>query len=256
MRKLLTILLLVSATILRAQLPAYKIKNVGKSDTAICTGSADSFTFSYQVSYPFFFDENKKGALADSLNHYVRIAAGNYFMDSNYMQNLNFLLKKEMDSVYEVWKRDLQVKFCYNLENRENLSVIFSNKKFISLSNIWFAYDGGAHGVGGQDLMLVDTRSGRRIHSWRQLFADTAEALRVARDIFYTEKKKENCETTEWFWGGDFFLTDNFAVLKTGLVFYYQAYEIAPYAYGPTSLFIPWDKLKKAKPLKQVYPLK
>lgn len=37
--------------------------------------------------------------------------------------------------------------------------------------------------------------------------------------------------------------TNNFAVEKKGLRFYYNSYDIAAYVYGPTDLFIPWSEL-------------
>jgi hypothetical protein len=41
-----------------------------------------------------------------------------------------------------------------------------------------------------------------------------------------------------------FKLNDNFAVTKDGLVFYYNPYEIAAYAGGPTELVIKWSEIK------------
>jgi hypothetical protein len=38
-------------------------------------------------------------------------------------------------------------------------------------------------------------------------------------------------------------LNDNFAVAKRGIIFYFNSYEIAPYAMGPTELLIPYAKL-------------
>jgi len=37
--------------------------------------------------------------------------------------------------------------------------------------------------------------------------------------------------------------TNNFAVEKKGLRFYYNSYDIAAYVYGPTDLFVPWSAL-------------
>jgi hypothetical protein len=40
-----------------------------------------------------------------------------------------------------------------------------------------------------------------------------------------------------------FILTDNFALYKEGVSFYYNSYEIAPYSVGPIELFIPYSKV-------------
>lgn len=40
-----------------------------------------------------------------------------------------------------------------------------------------------------------------------------------------------------------FSLNDNFAVADDGLLFYFDRYEMAPYALGPTELLLPWSEL-------------
>lgn len=43
-----------------------------------------------------------------------------------------------------------------------------------------------------------------------------------------------------WFEDGRFALADNSAVTRRGLRFRHDAYEIAPYSTGPTTLDLPW----------------
>lgn len=45
------------------------------------------------------------------------------------------------------------------------------------------------------------------------------------------------------FAGSGFWLNNNFSIDSTGLFFFYNDYDIAAYAYGPTKLVIPWDSL-------------
>jgi len=47
-----------------------------------------------------------------------------------------------------------------------------------------------------------------------------------------------------WFDENKFELNDNFAILKDGLLFYFNSYDIAPYAFGPTEVLIPYSKIK------------
>lgn len=47
-----------------------------------------------------------------------------------------------------------------------------------------------------------------------------------------------------WFENNKFSLNDNFLILDSGLVFYYNNYEITAYAFGPTELEIPYTKIK------------
>ncbi len=234
-------------TALQAQWDKVVTRGVVKTERGKCKNGTDSFDFNYSVTYPFFSNIKFTAPITDSLNYNILRIAGNSLMDSNYSSNLLSLLKIESDSVYATWKRDLQVNFCYNLENTERIELLYSDKKFCTLINDWYAYDGGAHGLSGEDYLVLDTKTGKRINSWKQLFADTNTAAQIIKTEFYALKKREQCDSSDWFWGGDFYVTDNFGVVKDGLVFYYQTYEIAPYADGPTELFIPWTLLKKAK---------
>ena len=229
------------------------IRSINKLERAVCKDGTDSLTFNYSVSYPFFSDFKITKPITDSLNKYVRVVAGNYFMDSSLSKSLISVIKKESDSIYATWEHDLKVNFCYNLENIENIELIFHNKKFYSLVNAWYAYDGGAHPLSGEDYIVLDAKIGRKIESWKWLFTDTNLVKTIAKNEFYALKKREACDDANWFWGGDFYVSDNFAVLQNGILFYYQAYEIAPYAYGPTALFVKWDMLKKAKLKKRAY---
>jgi len=46
-----------------------------------------------------------------------------------------------------------------------------------------------------------------------------------------------------WFDRGDFKLNENFAVTRSGMLFFFNAYEVAPYSYGATSISLPWSKV-------------
>ena len=47
-----------------------------------------------------------------------------------------------------------------------------------------------------------------------------------------------------WFKDGRFRLNDNVAVTPTGLLFFFNAYEIGPYALGATEVSLPWAEVR------------
>ena len=47
-----------------------------------------------------------------------------------------------------------------------------------------------------------------------------------------------------WFDGNKFALSENFGVTETGLLFFYNPYEIAPWAMGSTELEIPFEEIQ------------
>lgn len=73
------------------------------------------------------------------------------------------------------------------------------------------------------------------------------ELSRVAEKAFREVRQlKEDASLEEagfWFEGRAFSLNDNFGITATGLVFYFDYYEVAPYAMGPTEITISYDEI-------------
>jgi hypothetical protein len=69
----------------------------------------------------------------------------------------------------------------------------------------------------------------------------------IAKEIFIELKKIPANQSFEeagfWFKDKKFALNDNFAISDSGLVFFYNLYEIAPRSEGTIELFIPKEKL-------------
>jgi hypothetical protein len=70
----------------------------------------------------------------------------------------------------------------------------------------------------------------------------------VAEKIFCKVKElkpEDNLEEAGfWFKGNKFSFNENFGIRNEGLVFYFNSYEIAPYAMGPTEIMIPYSEIK------------
>jgi hypothetical protein len=47
-----------------------------------------------------------------------------------------------------------------------------------------------------------------------------------------------------WFEDGNFHLNENYYIIPTGLIFYFNPYEIGPYSMGATKLIIPYSQIK------------
>ncbi len=111
------------------------------------------------------------------------------------------------------------------------------------------SYTGGAHPNSSQQYANFDTRTGRRIilddimiEGYLQPLTDTAEVIfRAARNLSPSDNLGE---AGFWFDNNSFALNDNIGIVATGLIVYYNSYEIAPYAAGPTRLLIPYDKIR------------
>lgn len=109
-------------------------------------------------------------------------------------------------------------------------------------------YTGGAHGGSGMYFINVNPKTGAEFTLDNLLRADYQEALtnlgnkifRETRELADTASLSDNYfEFPE----DRFELNKNYGFKKEGIVFYYNNYEIAPYAAGPTEILIPYEDL-------------
>lgn len=132
---------------------------------------------------------------------------------------------------------------------RRTADLLLNNASVVSIEVTEEEFRGGAHPEArrtyvnlnpatGQDLTLKDlVRDG----SLTKLTEVAEKRFRGERQIPEGKKLSES---------GFTFADDKFALSKTwgissrGLVFHYNAYEIAPYATGPTTVMLPWSDIK------------
>ena len=104
---------------------------------------------------------------------------------------------------------------------------------------------GGAHGLEIVRLASFDAASGRRLAygdffkpGFEREFARLAEReFRAVRDI---PDSSSLGEAGFWIEEGEFSPPQNMAVGDSALILYYNPYEVAPYAMGPTEVHIPF----------------
>jgi hypothetical protein len=112
------------------------------------------------------------------------------------------------------------------------------------------SFTGGAHGMHATTYASFSSHDGRKLALADLVIApsDTAlaalgeQAFRVARRI-----PPGHTLADEGFFGegrGRFAFSKDFAVTRDGLTFQWDEYEIAPYAWGPTTMTIPWRDLR------------
>lgn len=126
--------------------------------------------------------------------------------------------------------------------------VLTSSESVLSLSLGERSYTGGAHGSETFRFESFDGRTGARLGlddviapgKRAELEALVESRFRAAHAL---EPDADLAEAGFTFEEGRFALTENFAVTDEGLVFYYNPYEVAPYAFGPTEIELRWDEL-------------
>jgi len=129
----------------------------------------------------------------------------------------------------------------YQLER--DIDLLSAPPGVISLSAREWVYTGGAHGMDSLALASFDAATGRRI-SLAALLRDgalpefTALLERRFRALREIPDGISLAEAGFSFESGAFAPTDNFALTAEGLRFYWNPYEVASYADGPTDVLV------------------
>jgi len=110
------------------------------------------------------------------------------------------------------------------------------------------AFLGGAHPNSTTLFANFDITSGRILTRSDLLLDSGREQLdRIGERAFRRVRKLAPDADLNaagfWFEGGRFKLNENFAVTTTGMLFFFNPYEIGPYSFGATSLSLPWSEV-------------
>lgn len=187
--------------------------------------------------------------------------------DSIYFENLrSIMLKTYFDSLYQIntniddllfqsaqaFATDFKEQETYLMQDTLDIGlsmnwqiivqndIVFQNQRFISFMKELFAYTGGAHGNTNRFYYTFDLNN-QELLTAEKLFVEQKYA-----GIIELQKQslKKMGEDLSGFWLEGLKCDRNFYIEETGIVFYYDQYEIASYAAGPISIFISFDEIK------------
>jgi hypothetical protein len=215
----------------------WKLLNPGTGDTATCT---------YNVSYQTYEGKGKARKLANRLNQLMNNAVTT---DTAHKElNLDQRVEQDAEEFRQEWQNlnsDSDCDWTYNYAKQQSFSICNSNADYVTVSDFAYYYTGGAHGLEVAVYTVLSKKTGDPIENWTDIFKDSLSVLKVAESEFRKLKAIPQDVSTnrDWFWNGLFYLPNNFAFTDAGLLFYYNSYEIAPYAQGATELIIPYEKL-------------
>jgi len=150
------------------------------------------------------------------------------------------------------WERDWQEfheRFPDSAQGRRierTVSVLAVGQDYVSLAMRETTDLGGAHPNESVTLRSFDRHGGEVLTIDGIVAPDRRDELtRLAEKEFRRIKAlapdTSLAEAGYWFEGDRFTLGDNFALTATGLRFRFDAYQIAPYSMGATTLDLPWS---------------
>ncbi len=195
------------------------------------------------IYYPVFENED--------LNRYIMGSVFNFYDEKERPTSYQDLASSFVRGYNEFYMESPGTMQSWYLDI--DIQVLRQTHNYIALQYTDSDYAGGAHGNTSINYLNYNPKTNQPITLDSLILPDKkSELLKVAETIFRKDEKLSATEPfsgTYFFDNGKFALAQEFFVSKKGLEFIYNAYEIKAYAYGTTTLIIPFAELKNiAKP--------
>lgn len=203
------------------------------------------------VTISFFYPEFIETKTKDSLNKFInKVLLGK----ENQTKILPADFEKAMDDYIERYKHEVLEDTLYGdykppYSNESSLKIYFNSDSILCLEGFGYQYEGGAHGNYYFSYSNFDLNSGTLITYDDIFISGYEQVLNSVGEKIFREKFKidPNQSFTEQGWFGfedGFFVNQNFAICKGGLLMRYDPYEAGAYALGAPSIFIPDKEIK------------
>jgi hypothetical protein len=125
-----------------------------------------------------------------------------------------------------------------------NFWIVYNDDGMLVVNHHVDTYTGGAHSIYSSHYLCIDSRDKKLLKLEDVLQADTAQIVRLleqeARKLYNIANEAplyENMLTEE------LYIPEQFYISNKGITFVYGIYEVAAYADGEISLFIPYNKI-------------
>lgn len=227
------------------QEPGIKYKKVSFSKAFDSTTVKSENYVHVKVDY-IEFTEAKNSFVLDSLNRKVK----NYISTPVFEIQTKTLdeLSRALIADYKKLKKDFpESPAVYELERK--VEVINENTKFVCIRFSEYSNMGGAHPNSVMHFSNINLQNGKEIKLAELFVSDYQVTLnQIAEKRFRAERGLKPTDNLEeagfWFKDNKFAVNDNFAITKEGLIFYFNDYEVAPHAVGPTEFKISFSEIR------------
>jgi hypothetical protein len=229
-----------------AQYPPLNLKVAAKTfqfSSAQVDGDSSAVA-SYKVNYPVF----------EGLDEKVQLKV-TYKLDSiltqGYSEGLPLTIQQasqEFVHQYEEYKmEDPQTKQGWYFS--ANVGVNILSDSLISMVIFRDEFTGGNHANRRKDFLNINPHTGEDVflaHELEEGFEN--ELIVIAEKTFRAVRQiPETASLSSSYFDfpeDKFKLTNTYGFTKHGIVFYYNNYEVAPYAIGPTEVIVPYAKVR------------
>lgn len=198
---------------------------------------------SVEISYPEIGD-TPVAIMRDQLNDKIEnilLSSSDAETNPESIEQLAYLFIQE----YKKTANDTHA----NWNIKKSVKVLLNIPQLISFRIEESGYTGGAHGYSITKFLNVDTEIMQESKLSDLLLSGYEAELNISGEKVFRESRNlppdaDLEKSGFWFEGNTFALNDNFAVTKKGLLFYFNNYDIASYADGPTEILIPYSDIQ------------
>lgn len=152
----------------------------------------------------------------------------------------------ELGEEYMDYLDDSEFAGSWFFESKNTITYI--DTMYVSLETVQSSFTGGAHPNSGVAKAVFDIKTGIQLEI-HDIVKDTSGLKKELEKEFRKEREipseKSLTEAGFWFEKDVFTFPVNFGITENGMEFYYNSYEVAPYADGPTEVLIDKSVLKK-----------
>lgn len=131
-----------------------------------------------------------------------------------------------------------------NWSEQTNFWVVYNDDGLVVLNHHVYAYTGGAHGNYSSNYICIDARNKKVLQLQDILQADTTQLVKLlykeARALYQIE---EDAPLLAHMLTDELYIPEQYYISNKGITFVYGIYEVASYAEGEISLFIPYNKI-------------
>ena len=228
-----------------SQLKIEKIKIEKKSEG--CEKNSLHDCAELKIEYPYLSGSKNNKAIV-SINNNIKLQLLQPILDEGEYNSLDSLISAYFNEFNLVLKETVQPVQGWQIERI--MKVKNQSAKMLAIEYSDYSYLGGAHPNSFLTYSNYNLENGEQVSLDDCFNKDYEEQLNsIGEKIFRQQKnltsKSDLNSEGYWFDENKFELNDNFAIIQNGLLFYFNAYDIAPYAMGSTELIIPYSEIKQ-----------
>ncbi len=130
--------------------------------------------------------------------------------------------------------------------------IVLNNDTLFTFMQSYYDYTGGAHGNSGVVFHNLDAKTGDKFSLTDMFSEEELDSLTILGEKALREEREIPEGKTLKEWGFEFedgfYLSPNFLINDSSIVFYYAPYEVACYAVGPSSFELSIDSIRAKFP--------